>query len=162
MLSSTALGMKFAVCMHVVVTFCCKLSSGAENIHQIAWTSGPEPCELDRNFFVAWTVPANTFSQIQTRIQRPHCSKCFRLLPQGKRKAGKAEDEPSAKRREKEDVEADDPVDPRSATKATVGFGVDTTLNVVPAMQGKVARHQKSRAHRAPLDHQGSIKINKV
>ena len=83
-------------------------------------------------------------------------------MPQGKRKAGKAEDEPSAKRREKEDVEADDPVDPRSATKATVGFGVDTTLNVVPAMQGKVARHQKSRAHRAPLDHQGSIKINKV
>jgi len=62
----------------------------------------------------------------------------FCLLPQGKRKAGKAEDEPSAKRREKEDVEADDPVDPRPATKATVGFGVDTTLNVVPAMQGKV------------------------
>lgn len=57
---------------------------------------------------------------------------------EGKRKAGKAEDEPSAKRREKEDVEADDPVDPRPATKATVGFGVDTTLNVVPAMQGKV------------------------
>ena len=60
---------------------------------------------------------------------------------QGKRKAGKAEDEPSAKRREKaekEDVEVDDPIDPRPATKATVGFGVDTTLNVVPAMQGKV------------------------
>lgn len=57
---------------------------------------------------------------------------------QGKRKAAKAEDEPAAKR-VREDVEKDDPVDSRPKTKATVGFnGTDTTLNVVPAMQGRV------------------------
>ncbi|CAJ1350593.1 unnamed protein product [Effrenium voratum] len=57
-----------------------------------------------------------------------------------KRKAAKAEDEPAAKRDCKEDdVEKDAPPDSRPVTKAAVSFhGIDTTLNVVPAMQGKV------------------------
>ena len=34
----------------------------------------------------------------------------------------------------------DDPPDARPTTQASVGFSVDTTLNVVPAMQGKAGQ----------------------
>eukprot|EP00931_Biecheleriopsis_adriatica_P121965 TRINITY_DN969_c0_g3_i1.p1 TRINITY_DN969_c0_g3~~TRINITY_DN969_c0_g3_i1.p1 ORF type:complete len:866 (-),score=253.14 TRINITY_DN969_c0_g3_i1:81-2606(-) len=58
-------------------------------------------------------------------------------------KKRKAEDapaeEPAAKKEIQKDVESDAGVDPRPVTKVTVGWnGADTTLNTIPAMQGKV------------------------
>eukprot|EP00933_Yihiella_yeosuensis_P072094 TRINITY_DN8038_c0_g2_i2.p1 TRINITY_DN8038_c0_g2~~TRINITY_DN8038_c0_g2_i2.p1 ORF type:complete len:463 (+),score=119.39 TRINITY_DN8038_c0_g2_i2:63-1451(+) len=56
-----------------------------------------------------------------------------------KRKAEEAVAEPSTKEAKTEDTEKDAPADSRAALKSPIGFNiVDSTINVVPAMDGKV------------------------